>query len=212
MDLSKLKPEYEAHVYQVSIKFPPFTFGSNRVIGYYEDESLAHRVWTVFHNHFMCRINGGVDVFSNEYYVRVEKISGTWHLIDDPGKTIETSYNHEKIQACIDSLTKYAKEIKIKVIDGDGNESFEGIYIDRKRKAEQQLEPKTDAEGHEAKLYELGFDSFKTRKELQKAYKVWSLKNHPDKKPEAERGEADARFKNMRIHYDAVLEAKQWPS
>jgi hypothetical protein len=208
MDLSKLKPEYTAKVYQVSIKFPPFTFGSNQVIGYYETESLAHRVWKVFHNHFMKRIRGGVDVFSRFYFVEVIKISEEWHLINHPGKIIETEFNEKNIQACIDSLTQHAKEIKIKVIAGDKTERFESIFISHKRKTEEPLEkePKERKLDHEAQLRELGF-SFHDKKSLQKVYKQWALSNHPDKKTsDEERKAADIQFRAMRIHYDAVLD------
>ena len=212
MDLSKLKPEYEARVYQISVKFPPFTFGTERVVGYYEDKGLAHRVWSVFHEHFMSRINGGVDVFFKEYYVRVEKISGEWCLLDDPGQTIETSFNHEKIQTCIDSLTRFAKGIKIKVIGAGGRESSEGVYIDRQKNTEPPMgeEEKDEEEGAEEKLYALGFARFETKKELEKAYKKWSLANHPDKQPGDQRSVADARFRVMKTHYYAVLEARGW--
>jgi hypothetical protein len=63
---------------------------------------------------------------------------------------------------------------------------------------------------HKAELLKLGFASFQSEEALRKEYKAWALENHPDKKQEAERGEAEALFKTMRIHYDAVLEAGQW--
>jgi hypothetical protein len=213
MDLSKLKPEYFDLVYAVSIKFPLCPNEDERVIGYYGDKYLAGRVKDFFYGYFMKRIKGGVNISSGTSEVKIEKISGRWQFVD-PEKEIEFSFNEEKIQKCIDSVAKYANSLKMKIINKDGTERFESIFINPKRKAEQPLgkEPKRHKVDHKAALLKLGFAFFQSEEALRRAYKEWALANHPDKKPEAERGEADARFKTMRIHYDAVLEAGQWAS
>lgn len=223
MNFTELRARYLIKVYHVFIKFPPFRLGSDQTIGYYESEDLAERVWDVFHKHFMIRINGGVDVSYKPVFVSAGKIAEDWHwhLIDDPDRIIENSFDKEKIQACINSLTEYAKRIKIKIVDGNGKERVEGVFINPKRKTGQDQDaepkkqkcPKEKEDYKEAKvdpeeeLVKLGFSPFNGRKELRNAYTKWVLVNHPDKKPEGpERDAADIQFRRMKKNYDAVLE------
>lgn len=212
-------PDYEVIVYAVTIKFPPWIFGSNQEIGYYDSKELAARVYEAFQRHFINRIRGGVDVFLDRYSAEVIQIpsTGEWRLKRDPYSKIETEWDIETIRARIASLTEHAKGIKITIFNFDGSESMRGIFIEKpssKRKVEQE-EPPPPSEvpktGPEEELLKLGFAPFNGKEELRKAYKEWSLKNHPDKYPEGpERKAADIRFRTMKNHYDELLKQKGW--